>query len=148
MQTEITILTASSAMTSRKLVLPSMRITIRLRERTLSTRQEREEHGRTSRTTLSMMMFFGQRLQRQAVAALEWELASVGFRRRLVFVPLGVGVAWTSAVLAAFLAVTRSLVRLTLAGTALSEHLVVRVKNGVNAKQRGSQPLLCYLQII
>ena len=92
MQTEITILTASSAMTSRKLVLPSMRITIRLRERTLSTRQEREEHGRTSRTTLLMMMFFGQRLQRQAVAALEWELASFGIRRRLVFVPLGVGV--------------------------------------------------------
>ena len=36
--------------------------------------------------------------------------------------------------MAAFLAVARALVRLTLPGTALSEHLVVRVKNGVNAE--------------
>ncbi len=108
MQTEITILTASSDMTSRKLVLPLMRITIRLREHTLSTRQEREEHGRTSRTTLLMMMFFGQRLQRQAVAALEWELASIVFRRRLVFVRLGASATCTTAALAVFLAVTRT----------------------------------------
>ena len=36
--------------------------------------------------------------------------------------------------MAAFLAVARALVRLTLTGAALSEHLVVRVKNGVNAE--------------
>lgn len=60
-----------------------------IKEHTLSTRQEREEHGRTSRTTLLMMMFFGQKLQQPLEVALEWELASIVIRRRLVFVRLG-----------------------------------------------------------
>lgn len=42
-------------------------------------------------------------------------------------------------------AVPRTLGCLALSGTALSEHLVLRVKNGVNAKQRGSKPLYCLI---
>ena len=45
----------------------------------------------------------------------------------------------------AFLAVSRTLGCLALTGSALSEHLVLRVKNGVNAKQRGSKPLYCLI---
>ena len=87
----------------------------------------------------SMMMFYGRRQPTQAEAALEWELAPFAYLRRLVFVRLGALVPCTAVAMLAFLAVTRALGCLTLSGTALSEHLVVRVKNGVNAKQRGSK---------
>ena len=81
----------------------------------------------------------------QAEAALEWELASIAALRRLVFVRLGALVTWTTVVLLAFRAVTRAMGCLPLTGAALSEHLVLRVKNGVNAKQRGSKPLYCLI---
>lgn len=42
-------------------------------------------------------------------------------------------------------AVSRTVGCLPLTGAALSEHLVLRVKNGVNAKQRGSKPLYCLI---
>ena len=80
------------------------------------------------------MMFCGRRQPTQAEAVLVWELASTARLRRLVFVRLGALAPCTAAVMAAFLAVPRTLVRLALSGTALSEHLVVRVKNGVNAE--------------
>ncbi len=44
--------------------------------------------------------------------------------------------------LSAFRAVTRTIGLVALSGAALSEHLVLTGKNGVNAKQRGSKPLL------
>jgi hypothetical protein len=53
-----------------------------------------------------------------------WELASIAYLRRLVFVRLGALVAWSAVVLLAFLAVTRTMGCLPLAGTALSEQLV------------------------
>ena len=84
-------------------------------------------------------------LETRMEAALEWELASIAYRRRLVFVPLGFGVTCTAVALSAFRAVARTIGCLTLSGTALSEHLVLRVKNGVNAKQRGSKPLYCLI---
>ena len=86
----------------------------------------------------------------QAAAVLEWGLASTAIRRRPAFGPPGFGAPWLPAVLAAFLAVPRTLGRVTRAGAAPWEHLVQRGKDGVNAKQRGSQPLLLclsYLQI-
>lgn len=78
-------------------------------------------------------------------AVLEWELASVASLRRLVFLRLGASATWPSAALLAFLAVARTIGLVTLSGPALSEHLVLRVKNGVNAKQRGSKPLYCLI---
>ena len=81
----------------------------------------------------------------QAEAALEWELASVASLRRLVFVRLGALVSCSTVVMLALLAATRLLGCLALTGAALSEHLVLRVKNGVNAKQRGSKPLYCLI---
>ena len=92
-----------------------------------------------------MMMFFGQKLQQPLEVALEWGLASIVIRRRLVFVRLGASASWSPAALAVFLAGTRALGCLSLTGSALSEHLVLRVKNGVNAKQRGSKPLYCLI---
>ena len=62
-----------------------------------------------------------------------------------MFVPLGFGVAWAAVAMTAFRAVTRAVGCLALAGTAHSEHLVLRVKNRVNAKQRGSKPLYCLI---
>ena len=53
-----------------------------------------------------------------------WELASPADLRRLVFVRLGALAPCTAAVVAAFLAVPRAMVRLPLAGAALSEQLV------------------------
>ena len=75
----------------------------------------------------------------------EWELASFESLRRLVFVRLGALVSCSAVALTAFRAVARAIGLVTLAGTALSEHLVLRVKNGVNAKQRGSKPLYCLI---
>ena len=66
-----------------------MKIMSRLRAHILSIRQEPEEHGCISRTTLLTMMFFGQKLQQPLEVALEWELASIVIRRRPVFVRLG-----------------------------------------------------------
>lgn len=43
------------------------------------------------------------------------------------------------------LILTEFSMEVTLTGAALSEHLVLRVKNGVNAKQRGSKPLYCLI---
>ena len=122
-----------------------MKIMSRLQVHILSIRQEPEEHGRISRTTLLMMMFFGQKLQQPLEVALEWGLASLVFRRRLAFVRLGASASWATVALLAFLAVARAMGCLALTGSALSEHLVLRVKNGVNAKQRGSKSLYCLI---
>ena len=101
-----------------------MKITSRLRVHILSIRQEPEEHGRISRTTLLMMMFSGQKLQQPLEVALEWELASVVIRRRPVFVRLGASAACTTGAVVPFRAVTRTIGLVTLIGTALWEQLV------------------------
>ena len=66
------------------------------------------------------------------------------WRKKALIAALCVLVLVTAA-LAVFLAVARAFGCLTRTGTALSEHLVLRVKNGVNAKQRGSKPLYCLI---
>nr|DAG14391.1 MAG TPA: hypothetical protein [Caudoviricetes sp.] len=53
-----------------------------------------------------------------------WELASLAYLRRLVFVRLGALVACPTVVVLAFLAVARAVGCLALTGTALSEQLV------------------------
>ena len=107
-------------------------------EHTLSTQQEQPAHGCILRTTLLTMMLSGQRLQQQAEAALEWGLASVAVRHRLAFVRRGASAPWATAALLVLRVAFRTFRPVTLTGPALWEHLVQRVKDGVNCGARGA----------
>ena len=94
--------------------------------------------GYTLQTTLLMMMFSDQRLRQPLEVASEWGLASTAIRRRLVFVRRGASAIWTTVAMLALRAASRTMGRVPRAGPVPWEHLVQRVKDGVNCGARGA----------
>ena len=99
-------------------------------QRWYSQKIQRLGHGSILPIMQSTMMCFGRKLPTQAEAELVWELASPTDLRPLAFVRLGALAIWAAAVVLALLVAARAVGLVALSGTALSEHLVVRVKTG------------------
>ena len=149
MRTEIIRLIATNATTSRKQDLRSTIIISRSPGRILFSHQPRETSGSTSQTTSLMTMCCGRKLQMQAVAVLALGLAFPAIPPRLAFALRGCSAAWATAAVAVSRAVSRTLRSVTRFGTAPSEHLVVRVKNGVNCAARGAvSPIVVFANAI